>query len=243
MNLLIDMGNSRMKWGLHEHKDIIPGSPVLYSKSFKGQLLSLWEGIEHPQNIVISCVNEAGGLPMMQQVALQLWPGIKINRVKSLAKGYGVKIAYQDPEKLGVDRWLAMLASRKLYPFSTCVVDCGTAATIDLLDNEGQHLGGLITPGLTLMKKSLARATHDLEFFESQFPIGLADNTEAAIYSGTLFSIVGLIEHIMIQNHGFQLILTGGDAEIVANQLSMDIIIRADLVLQGLAVAITSEEN
>ena len=193
--------------------------------------------------MVISCVNEQGGLSMVQQVALQLWPNIEIIKVKSLAEGCGVKIAYRHPEKLGVDRWLALLAARKIYSCSTCVVDCGTAITIDLLDEEGQHLGGVIAPGLTLMKKSLAGATQDLDFFESQFPIGLADNTEAAIYSGTLFSIVGLIEHTMSKNLGFQLILTGGDAEIVAKELSVDAIVRSDLVLQGLAVVITSAEN
>lgn len=243
MNLLIDMGNSRLKWGLHEHKEITLGLPLLYSKNLKEQLLSIWGAINQPNSVAISCVNELVGLPMVQQVALQLWPSIKIIRVKPLAEGYGVKNAYQHPEKLGVDRWLTLLAVRKYYPFSTCVVDCGTAATIDLLDKQGRHLGGVIAPGLTLMKKSLAAAAQDLEFFNSQFPIGLADNTEAAIYSGTLFSIVGLIEHIMTQNLGFQLILTGGDAEIVAKQLSMDSIIRADLVLQGLAMTITSAED
>jgi type III pantothenate kinase len=243
MNLLIDMGNSRLKWGLFENGKIISGYPVIYTKNFKEQLLSLWKEIEHPRNMVISCVNELGRLSMVQQVALQFWPNIEIIKVKSLAEGYGVENAYRNPEKLGVDRWLALLAVRKYYSCSTCVVDCGTAVTIDLLDEEGQHLGGVIAPGLTLMKKSLAGATQDLDFFESEFPLGLADNTEAAIYSGTLFSIVGLIEHIMSQNLLFKLILTGGDAEIVAKELSVDAIVRSDLVLQGLAVIITSAEN
>ena len=243
MNLLIDMGNSRLKWGLHEHNKIISGLPIFYSKNFKEQLLSVWSAIKSPDSLLISCVNESGGLSTLQQVASQLWPGIKIIRAKSVAEGYGVKNAYQHPEKLGVDRWLAMLASRKLYPFSTCIVDCGTAVTIDLVDIDGQHLGGLIAPGLTLMKKSLAQGAEDLEFFEQQFPLGLADNTEAAIYNGTLFSIVGLIENFMFKNQGFQAILTGGDAETVANELSMHSIIQTDLVLQGLAVVDTTAEH
>jgi type III pantothenate kinase len=242
MNLLIDMGNSRLKWGLHEHEGIISGSPVVYSKSFKERLLSVWSAIKSPDSLLISCVNESGGLSILQQLASQLWPGIKIYRVKSLAEGYGVKNAYQQPEKLGVDRWLALLASRKLYPFSTCIVDCGTAVTIDLLDIDGQHLGGIIAPGLTLMKKSLAQGAEDLEFFEQQFPVGLADNTEAAIYNGTLFSIVGLIENFMFKNQGFQVILTGGDAETVAKELPMHSVVQVDLVLQGLAVVATTAE-
>lgn len=242
MRLLIDMGNSRLKWGLYKHNEITSGSPVSYSKNFKEQLLSLWGDIEPPDSILISCVNESGGLSTLYQVAVQLWPGIKTTRVKSLAVGYGIKNAYQQPEKLGVDRWLALLASRKLYPFSTCIVDCGTAVTIDLLDIDGQHLGGIIAPGLTLMKESLAQGAEDLEFFEQQFPVGLADNTEAAIYNGTLFSIVGLIENFMFKNQGFQVILTGGDAETVAKELPMHSVIQADLVLQGLAVVATTAE-
>lgn len=244
MNLLIDIGNSRLKWCLHEHNKITPEAPIVYSKHLKEQLLSLWTGIEQPQNIAISCVNALSWLAIVQQVALQLWSsGAKITKIKSLAEGYGVINAYQYPEKLGVDRWLALLALHKHYPFSTCVVDCGTAVTIDCLDKQGQHLGGLIAPGLTLMKKSLAEETQDLELCERQFSLGLADNTEAAIYSGTLFSTLGLIEHVMSNNPGFQLILTGGDAEILAKELSLACIIQLDLVLQGLAVAIISAEQ
>jgi type III pantothenate kinase len=242
MNLLIDMGNSRLKWGLHKHNTITSGSPVLYSSSFKEQLLSIWGEIARPDCILISCVNESGGLEVLHQVILQLWPGINIRRVKSLAEGYGVKNAYKHPEKLGVDRWLAMLASCKFYPFSTCIVSCGTAVTIDFLDMEGQHLGGLIAPGLTLMKKSLAQGAENLEFFERQFPLGLADNTEAATYSGTLFSIVGLIEHVVFKNPGFQLILAGGDAEAIDKELPLDAIIQVDLVLHGLAVVANAAE-
>ena len=244
MNLLIDIGNSRLKWGLQEHDEIISKSPIVYSKHFKEQLLSLWIEIEQPQNIVISCVNALGWLDIVQQVALQLWSSsTKITKTKSLAEGYGVINAYQHPEKLGVDRWLALLALHKHYPFSTCVVDCGTAVTIDFLNKKGQHLGGLITPGLSLMKKSLAEDTQDLEFCKRQFSLGLADNTEAAIYSGTLFSTLGLIEHVMSNNQGFQLVLTGGDAEILAKELSLESIIQLDLVLQGLAVTIISAEQ
>ncbi len=242
MNLLIDMGNSRLKWGLHEHEKITSGTPIFYSTSFKERLLSVWGAIAPPDCILISCVNESGGLATLQQVTLQLWPGINIRRVKSLAEGYGVKSAYKHPEKLGVDRWLAMLASRKLYPFSTCIVDCGTAITIDFLDKNGQHLGGLIAPGLTLMKKSLAQSAENLEFFERQFPLGLADNTEAATYSGTLFSIVGLIEHVVFKNPGFRLILAGGDAETIDKELPLDAFIQVDLVLQGLAVLASAAE-
>ena len=93
--------------------------------------------------------------------------------------------------------------------------------TVDFLNQDGIHLGGLITPGLRLMRTSLAQETAELELINQDYPVRLADNTEAAIYSGTLFSIAGLIEHVMLKKPDYQLILTGGDAEIIARQLTI----------------------
>ena len=86
------------------------------------------------------------------------------------------------------------------------------------------------------MKKTLARETAELELINQDYPARLADNTETAIYSGTLFSIAGLIEHVMLKTPGFQLILTGGDAEKIARQLTIDAMVKSDLVMSGLAL-------
>ncbi len=236
MNLLIDIGNSRLKWALHENTDLREGQPVSYDPNITKQLFSRWQNISQPGCVAIANVNDSLILNQVQIVVSQLWPGIKIFKPQSLAEGYGVRNGYQTPEKLGVDRWLALVAARNYYPFSVCIVDCGTAITIDLLNQDGRHLGGLITPGLSLMKKALAQGTAELEFFDHEYPAKLADNTEAAIYTGALFSIAGLIEHVMLKKPGFQLILTGGDAKKIARQLTIEAMVKSDLVLSGLAL-------
>ena len=240
MNLLIDIGNSRVKWGTGKGRDIISGHAFLQQKKFdqKG-LLDAWQHLSKPQEIAVSSVSSEAIVTRICALAEQLWPGVNIVRPCVQDYAYGVQNCYRNPEQLGVDRWLCLLALNQHYTLPACVVDFGTAMTIDFLDNQGVHLGGLITPGLTLMKKSLHQETESLQFYQQTFSVGLADNTGAAIYNGTLLSAAGLIEYIMArQSIKFKLILTGGDAELIAPHISLDTEIEPDLVLQGLSVVL-----
>ena len=212
MNLLIDLGNSRLKWGLVQGGYIQERESIaLDHESFSEWLLNSWSKIEIPELIAISSVSSTSLEQQIGQIAKRIWPSIEIRIAQTRAKGCGVQNAYRCPGQLGIDRWLCLLALRHHHPLPACVVDCGTAITVDMLDVGGIHLGGLIIPGLTLMKKSLNQGTQQLKFSEHHYSAGLADCTEAGIYSGTLFSAVGLIEHILAkQAEDFQLILTGG---------------------------------
>ena len=238
MNLLIDIVNSSVKWGTGKGRNIISGQAFSHQDPFDTNvLLDIWQRLEKPQKIAISSVSSAAIVSRISSLAEQLWPGVKIVRPCAQDYACGVKNSYRYPEQLGVDRWLCLLAVNKLYTSPACVVDCGTAITVDFLDNQGLHLGGLISPGLTLMKKSLHQEAETLQFYQQSFPVGLADNTGAAIYNGTLLSAAGLIEYIMDrQSMKFKLILTGGDAELIAQHISLDTKIEPDLVLQGLSV-------
>jgi type III pantothenate kinase len=150
--------------------------------------------------------------------------------------------AYQQPEQLGVDRWLALVAVRRHYQIPACIVDCGTAITVDLMDVNGKHQGGLISPGLTLMRKALTEGTEALQFLETDYVFGPANFTGAAIYSGTLSAAAGLIEHVLTRQPGtVQLILTGGDAKLIARQLMGKPVIDTNLVLRGLAMVVESK--
>jgi type III pantothenate kinase len=176
-------------------------------------------------------------------VAASLWPNAAIILAQSQADGFGVRNAYIHPEKLGVDRWLSLIAVRRYYPGAACIVDCGTAITIDLIDAAGRHQGGLISPGLTLMKQSLARGANALQFNAQNYPPGPANFTDAAIYSGTLYAAVGLVDYMASkQPKDMALILTGGDAALIAGQLRRQFVIDADLVLRGLAVVLAGHQ-
>ncbi len=235
MNLLIDMGNTRLKWALTTAGQIMTGSPVPNSQINLNELVGLWKGIYRPRRIAISCVSASELLELVQSIARQLWLDVDIILVKPQAQAFGVINAYREPDKLGVDRWLSLVAVWQKYRSPACIVDCGTAITVDLIDADGRHQGGLISPGLALMKQSLGQGTQALSVSETSYAFGLAKFTDAAIYSGTLTAAIGLIEHVLAQQPAnVRLFLTGGDAKLIAGQLGVASIVDPDLVLRGL---------
>src|SRR5664280_1304145 len=208
MNLLIDSGNTRLKWAILQDDGLITSHALFNQQITRQQLIEAWKLQPPPKRLAIACVSSTPLLELVLAVAVELWPTIEIISLKSLAHAFGVYNAYQEPEKLGVDRWLALVAVRNHYQLPACIVDCGTAITVDLIDADGKHQGGLISPGLTLMKRSLAEGTEALQFHEANYVFGPANFTEAAIYSGTLAAAVGLIEHVLtIQSNAMSVIL------------------------------------
>ena len=162
----------------------------------------------------------------------------------------GVRIQYPDVSKLGVDRWLAMLAGFRRARGGCLIVDSGTALTIDLLDADGLHLGGYIMPGLETMRSALSRNT------EIRLPPGdkgaettaLGNDTAAAVRNGTLFMLCGAVRtaarRFEQQAANPMLILTGGDAGLLQRELGRDGVVTVpDLVLDGLALACAEPEN
>ena len=242
MNLLIDMGNTRIKWAIDSNGQLIIGQALVNRLLDRQQLIDLWAKLIKPQSIGLSCVSANPLLALVQSVVLELWPESEIIFVKAQSRAFGIVNAYQHPEKLGTDRWLALVAVRQHYVMPVCIVDCGTAITVDLLGTDGIHQGGFISAGLTLMKQALAQGTDALPFNQAHYPVSHADFTEAAIYAGTLCSAVGLIEHVLKkQTETMQLILTGGDAALIAQQLIMPLVLDADLVLKGLAIVLSDQ--
>lgn len=236
MNILLDMGNSRLKWGIEHNGRVDRGMAVDYRRpDFINELQYAWEGLSRPGKLAVASVAEPVYTDKVVDLACNLWPGLEVLFPKVNACAYGVSNAYRQPEKLGIDRWLALLAVHRYYPGACCIVDCGTAITVDVITAEGRHLGGLISPGLLLMKKSLAANTAALSVDSRQSTCGLADTTAAAIDNGTLLAATGLIETVFFSlDKPCQLIICGGDADIVAGRLHQPHIVDAELVLKGL---------
>lgn len=159
MKLLVDAGNSRVKWAVAG-----PGGFVATGEATAGDgevpaaLLDL-----SPPPDEIRLANVAGAGPG-RRLAGHL--GERYGRApvfaRSAAAGAGVRNGYRDPAQLGVDRWLAVCAAHVRHPGPLCVVDAGTATTVDLVHRDGSHQGGLILPGLALMESALLGATGDL---------------------------------------------------------------------------------
>ena len=237
--LLIDIGNSRVKWGWASRSRIEPGEPFATSASLD-EFPRRWAGLPAPAQVVAANVAGAGIGDSLKAFTEQRW-GLAPRFVHSQAQAFGISNGYTNPEKLGVYRWLALIGARQAGTGPWCVADCGTAITVDALDAEGRHLGGLIAPGLALMRAALARGTHALPLAGTDAEVGLARDTAAAIANGARQAAAGLVERAFrdtARRLGVapRLLLTGGDAPVIGADLEISHDIKPQLVLEGLYV-------
>jgi len=238
MNLLIDIGNTRVKWVEQSIEQLSEISFVGHQQDgFESILISTWRDLLiPPDTIYIACVSTSSVKKVITHIIKQLWAHAKVQDIQTCQYAHGVTNSYINPEKLGVDRWLAMLGAYNYYTAPLCVIDCGTAITLDVLDEQGQHLGGMIMPGLTLLNKSLSKGAANLDFCSEDHKLGLANYTQAAIYNGNLSAVRGFIEAGRQQYKSQSLILTGGDAEYINNTLALGAIVDLKLVFSGISL-------
>jgi type III pantothenate kinase len=239
--LLVDAGNSRLKWSE------LSGSGVLstqYAQAYGDRpalavFIDLLE--RYPKVTHITLVHVLTQLFADSIQTLCTERGIALHKVRSKAQGYGIQSGYQEPTRLGTDRFVGLVAAHQLARPQPCIViDCGTAVTLDAIDTQGQHLGGVIFPGLQLSADALiARAQGKLSVAFDENMTVLADHTSQAIGSGCLFALVGAIEGISARmqtafTQPAKRILTGGDATNLQPWLQGDYQIETDLLMQGL---------
>ncbi len=148
----------------------------------------------------------------------------------------GVSSSYTEPGRMGIDRWLAMQSVYAGNRAAACIVDCGSAMTIDLLNADGQHGGGFIVPGLTLLQSSLHSSTAELPFQAAQhYAIEPGASTSQAIQHGAINMQLGMLQRVY-RNWATQRqwYLCGGDAELLASFIEWPCSLQPDLVLDGL---------
>ncbi len=144
-----------------------------------------------------------------------------------------MKSAYND-KQLGCDRWLQMLGAVDKKK-RQCVIGCGTAVTIDLIDHA-EHLGGYIFPNIYLQREALFSGTKQITISNGTFDnVSQGMTTQDAVHRGILLSIVGAINEISRRHPNFEVIMTGGDAAIIAQHVNRPVHLRDDLLLNGLA--------
>ena len=241
MELLVDSGNSRLKWALLEEGMLQPGGSCDGGAALTEERLEeIWGELPVPRRIWIA--NVAG---TETAARIRSWSENRWKRtprfLSAQAEGFGVTNGYREPERLGVDRWLAVIAARHHCPLPACVVDCGTALTLDVVDENGVHHGGLICPGAALMRRALVQGTADLRL-DGEEPVSgpLADGTAAAVALGVHQALLGFVERSVRELERcwspLHVILTGGGASRLAADLSLPLHLAPDLVLKGLAV-------
>jgi type III pantothenate kinase len=245
MILVIDVGNTRLKWAWLTNTGLSDQQAVVHRDAKPGiWTTALFESGQKPSRVLVS--NVAG--PVMAKRLTRLTRKkfhVSVEFVTAAREFHGLTSGYLNPSLLGADRWLALIGAWTKARTALCVVDAGTAVKVDSVDSHGQHLGGLIAPGIHMMREVLMNNTSDIAqaAFNSTPSLAgvLATNTIAAVSRGAVFALAGMADHaaeVVGQSTGTtpKLFITGGDAGMIAGTMRAHGEIVPDLVLQGLAV-------
>ena len=232
--LWLDVGNTRLKYWITEHDQIIEHVAKLHLQSPAELLLGL---IQHFKSLDLDHVGISSVLDKKNNDRIQKilkFLAVPVTIAKVHAEYAGLRCAYEDTTKFGIDRWLQMLAVVKDPTQKYCVISCGTALTIDLTDGL-QHLGGYILPNLYLQRDSLIQNTKGIKIPDASFDeLSPGKNTIDAVHHGILLSLVSTIEKVL-DKYPSKLILTGGDAALFARYLEKyQPDVEVDLLLRGL---------
>jgi len=241
----MDIGNSRLKWGVLEDEAIRRTGHISQQKIQEQGLAALTSKL--PRRVDAVFASNVAGTTFATRLAgvVGMHCNVDMHFARTEGSACGVSNSYRQPRRLGVDRWVAMIGAWTELQAACLVVDAGTAATIDALDATGQHLGGQIIPGVAIMAGSLAAQISDMPNIQrraSSQERGMemfANTTAGAVGHGALNALVGAIERaadVMRQNgQAPTIVLTGGDASRILRSLGDKPNHRPHLVLQGLA--------
>lgn len=240
MNWLLDLGNTRLKvapWS--------PGGPVGEVQAWAHGAADFAPSLQRWLSQLAAgdrCwLASVAGSELTATVAEALArSGHPATRVRTLAECAGVRVAYAEPSRLGVDRFLALLAAHARGPGPWLLVSAGSALTVDLLDAAGQHRGGVIAPSPEHMRSALAARFPALAYAGGEAH-DFATDTADALAGGSLGAALGLIERshreaTRLLGQSPALLLGGGGAARLAQSLAIEHELAPALVLEGLAV-------
>lgn len=233
MILLVDAGNSRIKWAVYEagqwrDQAAIPTSDMTALAEHWRTLNPAWVGIS----------NVAGQACADLLASILSGKGGKVYWLKPEPEAHGIRNGYAQPASLGADRYAALIAARQRALGHVVVASLGTALTVDALTADGEFLGGMILPGYRTMLRSLEQSTHGVRLGPGQwaaFPV----NTGDAVETGILSALVGAVEaqrsRLEAQTGAVAtVVLGGGDAALIRPRLREPALLAEDLVLEGL---------
>jgi type III pantothenate kinase len=245
MILVIDVGNTRLKWAWLTSTGLSDQQAVVHRDAKPGMwTAALFESGQKPSRVLVSNVAGAPMAKTLSRLSKKKFR-VEVEFITAAREYRGLTNGYLDPSLLGADRWLGLIGAWTRARSALCVVDAGTAVKVDSVDAEGQHLGGLIAPGIHMMREALMSNTSDVAaaaFSSTPSLAGvLANNTIAAVSRGAVFALAGMADRaaeVIAQSAGTapKLFITGGDAGMIAGTMRARGEIVPDLVLQGLAV-------
>ncbi len=239
MTLVLDIGNTALKWRVHHGGGRTQGDCLHYRRwrDVVENLHADWGG-SVDRIWVASVAGRAADAELGE--LLESVFGLRPDFYYSLEQDAGITNAYSEPRRLGVDRWLAMLEAWHRVG-NAVIVDCGSALTLDAVDRSGMHQGGYIVPGLAMLRESLAAGTAEVQVDEEDPARALAPgrNTVEGVRRGILRMTAAFIRDGVVElRRGLadtcRVFLTGGDAHHIAPLLDLEAELAPELVLDGL---------
>lgn len=229
----IDAGNTFIKWRFKELG--------LQGRIRHGEL----EQQKWPGQVDRVLVASVAGEPVNNAIAdfvKRRW-GVVAEFARTESFKAGVTNSYADPSRMGVDRWLAMLSAWDRSKAGCWVVDCGSAITVEQLDDSGCHVGGYIIPGIQLMSRNLLSNTAEIVVDHSidRFDASPGVNTSEAVQHGINLLLSALAEKVMRESAGQPVYVTGGDGELFCS-LANGALWCPDLVMDGLSLALDKQD-
>ncbi len=236
MKLLLDVGNTRIKWMLVGGPDL-PAAGVALLKNLPDFFSDV---VMQVKGVAINAValSSVAGPKVDEKICtwVQQCFGFAPMVAKVQRQCAGVEVAYAELQNLGVDRWLAMLGAWSKRRSAAIVVDAGSAITVDYIAADGMHEGGVIVPGLNLMRQALFLNTSSVKVPELVLPPRWAPgkDTVPCVANGLAAMVVGFLSEVVGKRPGAVVLLTGGDAEVIQPYFDSAVEHHPQLVLEGL---------
>ncbi|HEY9220499.1 MAG TPA: type III pantothenate kinase [Lutibacter sp.] len=237
MNLIIDVGNTRIKIAVFDDCKMIHNES-LTNNSFVSEAKKIVKKYECTSAIIssVGSVNKSQIDELRAEISL-------------IELDYDTKVPflnkYATPKTLGVDRIALVSSAISKYPNkNVLIIDAGTCITYDFVNNEGNYYGGAISPGLQMRYKALNVFTENLPLLEPSEIVELIGNsTETSIHSGIINGVIneidGVIEQYRKKNTDLTIVLTGGDIKFLSNRLKNGIFANPNFLLEGLNTILT----
>jgi type III pantothenate kinase len=238
--LLLDLGNTRLKFAVLEAGEFVHRGALGWDIDLADTLAAEWRALPDVVRVVGASVVDPAREATVADAVSECF-ALDTAWVRTPAAACGVRNAYAEPQRLGVDRFLGMVDAYAAGRAPCVLASIGTALTLDALAADGRHLGGLIAPGPLLMQQSVLGATTQVRPTGVGQVLDLADNTADALASGCWHAAAALIERFLERNAALLggmpvLTLGGGDGPVLAPLLGVETVLVPDAVLRGLAV-------
>lgn len=255
--LLIDAGNSRIKWALAraDGTQTHTGAFAYHDNAGQAAFAPDWTGLPPPRSAWISNVAGDAGTRRIDMLIDAHWPALPRTIIRAQAQQCGVRNGYTTPAALGSDRWASLIGARAAFPGEALLIaTLGTATTLEALRADGTFVGGLIAPGWSLMMRALGENTAQLPMIDAHAAHGArhpaphpypyafpATETHGAMVTGCTFAQAGLIERVWQDLRQeweipVRLVMSGGNAQNMMAVLKVRCTYHASLALAGLAV-------